>query len=105
MEYNARVDAIARRDGQFWLIVTWSHLLFDGKGAELFCAELARLCDGIDLPEETGEKHRSPPATLVAGKVSPDETGDGLPDRSPGNGRSRHSAGQSRGRATPTTRS
>lgn len=53
MEFNARVDAVARRDGRFWLLVTWSHLLFDGKGAELFCAELARLCDGIDLPEET----------------------------------------------------
>lgn len=52
MEFNARVDAVVRRDGRFSLILTWSHLLFDGKGAELFCAELARLCDGIDVPEE-----------------------------------------------------
>ncbi len=51
-EYNARVDAVARRDGSFCLILTWSHLLFDGKGAELFCTELARLCDGEDGPEE-----------------------------------------------------
>ncbi len=56
MEFNARVDVVARRDGRFWLLVTWSHLLFDGKGAELFCAELARLCDGIDLPEETARR-------------------------------------------------
>ncbi len=51
-EFNARVDAVARCGGGFCLILTWSHLLFDGKGAELFCAELARLCNGIDAPEE-----------------------------------------------------
>ena len=50
--FNARVDAVARRDGRFSLILTWSHLLFDGKGAELFCAEFARLCEGIDAPDE-----------------------------------------------------
>ncbi len=49
---NARFDAVARRDGTCWLVLTWSHLLFDGKGAELFCAELARLCDGEDAPVE-----------------------------------------------------
>ncbi len=47
--FNARVDAVARRDGRFSLILTWSHLLFDGKGAELFCAELARLCEGTPV--------------------------------------------------------
>ena len=50
--FNARFDAVARRSGGYCLVLTWSHLLFDGKGAELFCAELARLCDGREAPAE-----------------------------------------------------
>ena len=51
--YHARVD-VAALTGERWLVVlTWSHLLLDGKGAELLLAELGRLCAGIDVPTET----------------------------------------------------
>jgi hypothetical protein len=29
--------------------LSWSHLLIDGKGAELVLAEIGRLCDGVDV--------------------------------------------------------
>ena len=50
---NVRFDAVARRGGGYCLVLTWSHLVFDGKGAELFCAELARLCDGKEALAES----------------------------------------------------
>lgn len=55
---NARLDVIERRDGRCLLALSWRHLLVDGKGAELLLVEIARLCDGVDLPEETREPTR-----------------------------------------------
>ena len=49
---NARLEVVARRGGGGLVALSWSHLLLDGKGAELFLSELARLCDGVDLPDE-----------------------------------------------------
>lgn len=46
---NARLDLLERRDGRCQLALSWSHVLMDGKGAELLLAELARLCEGEDL--------------------------------------------------------
>ena len=51
--YHARVDVAALAGGRWLVVLTWSHLLLDGKGAELLFAELGQLCAGIDLPEET----------------------------------------------------
>ena len=59
-QFNARFDAVARRGGGFCLVLTWSHLLFDGKGAELFCAELARLCEDGDAQAETSARSAPP---------------------------------------------
>lgn len=42
---NARFDLIEQRDGRVILCITWTHLLFDGIGAELLLSELARLSD------------------------------------------------------------
>jgi hypothetical protein len=49
---NARLDVVEARSGVYLVALSWSHLLIDGKGAELLLAEIARLCDGVDLPEE-----------------------------------------------------
>ena len=49
---NARLEVVERRRGDCLVALSWSHLLVDGKGAELFLAELARLCDGVDLPDD-----------------------------------------------------
>jgi len=46
---NARLDLLEWRDGRCHLALSWSHVLMDGKGAELLLAELARLCEGVDL--------------------------------------------------------
>ena len=62
--FNARVDVVALRDGQCLAALSWSHLLLDGKGAELLLAELARLCDGIDLPDDSRPPAR-PSRTLI----------------------------------------
>ncbi len=50
IEFKARLDVIALGDGGALVVLSWSHLLVDGKGAELLLAELGRLCDGHDLP-------------------------------------------------------
>ncbi len=50
---NARLDVAAMAGGRWLVILTWSHLLLDGKGAELLFLELGRLCVGLDVPEET----------------------------------------------------
>ncbi|MBA4146700.1 MAG: hypothetical protein H0X66_01195 [Verrucomicrobia bacterium] len=42
---NVRFDLIEQRDGQVLLAATWTHLLFDGIGAELLLIELARLSE------------------------------------------------------------
>ena len=60
-EYNARLDVAAVAGGRFLAVLTWSHLLLDGKGAELLSAELARLCAGIDTPEEVPPPSPAPP--------------------------------------------
>ncbi len=65
--WNARFDLIERRDGSCLAALSWSHLLIDGKGAELLLAELARLCSGIDEPWETKETPR--PETTWREKV------------------------------------
>ena len=49
---NVRLDLVVLRTGGCLVALSWSHLLVDGKGAELLLAEMARLCDGIDSPEE-----------------------------------------------------
>lgn len=55
---NARLDLAALGGGRFLAALSWSHLLIDGKGAELLFAELGRLCEGIDLPEDRRENPR-----------------------------------------------
>ena len=47
---NARLDVVAREDGRCLVALSWSHLLLDGKGAALLLEEIARLCDGVDMP-------------------------------------------------------
>ncbi len=49
---NARLEVVERRAGGCLVVLSWSHLLIDGKGAELFLTELGRLCDGVDLPDD-----------------------------------------------------
>ncbi len=62
---NARLEVVERRGGKCLVALSWSHLLIDGKGAELFLAELARLCDGVDLPDDVPASPR-PALGLVA---------------------------------------
>jgi hypothetical protein len=50
--FHVRMDVAAMKNGRWLVVLTWSHLLLDGKGAELLCAELAQLCAGIDGAEE-----------------------------------------------------
>jgi hypothetical protein len=65
--WNARFDLIERCDGSCLLVLSWSHLIIDGKGAELLLAELARLCAGVDEPCEAKEQLR--PETTWQEKV------------------------------------
>jgi len=58
INFNARLDVVEKSDGGCLVALSWSHLLFDGKGAELLLAEIGRLCDGVDLPGETKEPVR-----------------------------------------------
>jgi hypothetical protein len=62
---HARLDVVERRAGGCLVALSWSHLLVDGKGAELLFAEIARLCDGIDLPDEPAAPAR-PSIGLIA---------------------------------------
>lgn len=55
---NVRLDLAALANGQFLAALSWSHLLLDGKGAELLLAELGRLADGIEIPEDAREAAR-----------------------------------------------
>jgi len=48
--FQARFDLVERRDGSCLAALSWSHLLLDGKGAELLLVNIARLCEGIDEP-------------------------------------------------------
>lgn len=65
IEFKARLDVTALADGRAIVSLSWSHLLIDGKGAELLFAELGRLCDGIDLPCDVKEPA---PAVLTWGE-------------------------------------
>ena len=60
LPFNARMDVVALRNGRCLAALSWSHLLLDGKGAELFLAELGRLADGIDLPDDATPRERPP---------------------------------------------
>jgi hypothetical protein len=56
--FKARLDVVETRDGRGRVALSWSHLLIDGKGAELLLAEIGRLCDGVDVPCEAKEPVR-----------------------------------------------
>jgi len=56
--FKARMDVVVQRDGKCLLALSWSHLLIDGKGAELLLAEIGRLCAGVDVACETKEPAR-----------------------------------------------
>ena len=58
ISFKARMDVIEQRDGKFLAVLSWSHLLVDGKGAELLLAEIGRLCDGVDVSCDTKEPVR-----------------------------------------------
>jgi hypothetical protein len=46
---NFRVDLVLRKEGGSAIVTTWSHLLLDGKGAELILSEWLRLAETDDL--------------------------------------------------------
>ena len=56
--FKARLDVVEMRDGRGRVALSWSHLLIDGKGAELLLAEIGRLCDGVDVTCEAKEPAR-----------------------------------------------
>jgi hypothetical protein len=58
IEFKARVDVVETRDGRCRVAMSWSHLLIDGKGAELLLAEIGRLCDCVDVVCEAKEPVR-----------------------------------------------
>ena len=58
-EFKARVDVIALRNGRAVVVLSWSHVLIDGKGAELLFAEIGRLCAGEDSPCDGNETPRA----------------------------------------------
>lgn len=49
--FRVRLHAVKRPGGRCLIGLAWSHLILDGKGAELLLAEIARLCDGVDVPD------------------------------------------------------
>jgi hypothetical protein len=55
IHFNARMDVAQLREGGWLAALSWSHLLLDGKGAELLFVEIARLCEGMDLPHDFPE--------------------------------------------------
>ena len=58
ISFKARLDIIEQRDGKYLAALSWSHLLIDGKGAELLLAEIGRLCDGVDVACDAKEPAR-----------------------------------------------
>lgn len=66
LPFNARLDIVEKRGGNFLVALTWTHRLIDGKGAELLFSEIAQLCDGIDETYENNEPLR--PITTVREK-------------------------------------
>jgi hypothetical protein len=65
--FKARLDVVEQRNGKCLVALSWSHLLIDGKGAELLLAEIGRLCDGTDVPCEVKEPAR--PSTTFKEKI------------------------------------
>jgi hypothetical protein len=65
--FKARIDVVTLKGGACLVALSWSHLLLDGKGAELLLTEISRLCDGQDLPYEV--KETSQPATTFKEKI------------------------------------
>jgi len=61
--FQARLDVVTLQRGASLVALSWSHLLLDGKGAELLLTEIGRLCDGQDLPYEVKEAPQ-PPSTF-----------------------------------------
>ena len=62
---NLRIDVMFLRGGGTQLVLTWSHLLFDGKGAELLLRELVRALDeGWKPVDWAGGPARSVAGTL-----------------------------------------
>lgn len=47
---NLHIDLLLKKDGSSLLVITWSHLLFDGKGAELLLAALVDASKGTFTP-------------------------------------------------------
>lgn len=58
ISFHARLDVLERRDGNCVVALSWSHVLIDGKGAELIFAELGRLADGQDISCDSREIER-----------------------------------------------
>ncbi len=67
IDFKVRPDVVERRDGVCLVALSWSHLLIDGKGAELLLAEIGRLCDGVDVSCETKEAVK--PALFFKDKI------------------------------------
>jgi hypothetical protein len=55
IHFKARLDLVEGRDRRCRVALSWSHLLIDGKGAELLLAEIGRLCEGVDEPCDAKE--------------------------------------------------
>lgn len=68
LDFKARFDVVTLRNGGCIVALSWSHLLIDGKGAELLLAEIGRLCDGVDEPCEIREPAR--PALSFKEKIA-----------------------------------
>lgn len=58
IQFKARLDVVEKTGGRSLVALSWSHLLIDGKGAELLLAEIGRLCDGADMSCDTREPVR-----------------------------------------------
>ena len=58
---NLRIDLVFCRDGRSALVLTWSHLLFDGRGAELLVGELLRGSEKklLPAPKPPSQKFRA----------------------------------------------
>ncbi|MEO8353579.1 MAG: hypothetical protein ABI680_17760 [Chthoniobacteraceae bacterium] len=50
LPFRARLHVFKMPDGTAYAGLAWSHLILDGKGAELLLTEIARLSDGDDEP-------------------------------------------------------
>lgn len=69
-EGSLRFDIVPDGEGRTTVLMAWSHLLFDARGAELALAEIVRLADSPGLPPQ-----------VRASWGVPDTASDGLIDR------------------------